>query len=78
MSLTRDERRRMFERQRTLALPVARRPVEPRAAAMARPTRGIVVALTLAALAAAVATIGPHLAMSVPHSLLDALMPAVF
>ncbi len=28
--------------------------------------------------AAAVATLGPHLAMTMPQSLLDALMPAVF
>ncbi len=79
MKLTREERQRMFERQRTISLPaVPRRRDEARAVALARPSRAVLVALTLAALAAAVATLGPHLAMTMPQSLLDALMPAVF
>ncbi|MBI3637855.1 MAG: hypothetical protein HY216_16805 [Candidatus Rokubacteria bacterium] len=79
MRFTADERRRMYERQRDVQLRQMRTQTSAHPAAGARriPTRAVV-AVTVAGLVAIAVTAATSLSLSLPGSLLDAFMPALW
>ncbi len=79
MRLTADERRRMYEKQRAIdARALSMRGSQARAADPPRMSTGAIVAVTVAGVVALVLSVSGTLSMSLPSTLIETFLPALW